>query len=131
MKRLVVMLLVCALCPVLVVQGADKKKKTTKKEQTTPKPAPNPQGPAEKGNEGETGKLTGTIIKVDGGKVTIKGAEKTLMVMPYWQGGSPKAGGGFDKGMMQQISAFKVGDKITVGWKFAEHYRIESIAKAE
>jgi ribosomal protein L21E len=130
MKRILMLLLVCALCPMLAVQGAEKKK--TKK---TPAPATkveqNPQGKPEQGNEGETGKITGTITKIDGGRVTIKGAEKTLTVMPYWQGGSPKAGGGFDKGVMRQLEAFKVGDKVTVGWKFAEHYRIEQIAKAE
>jgi hypothetical protein len=130
MKRLLALLLVCTLCPVLAVQGAEKKK--SKK---TPAPATkveqNPQGKPEQGNEGETGTLTGTITKVDGGKVTIKGGSKTLTVMPYWQGGSPKAGGGYDKGMMQQLSAFKVGDKIKVDWKFAEHYRIEKIAKVE
>ena len=130
MKRLLVLLVLCALCPLVAVQGAQKKK-TTSAPTAPSKPAPNPQGPAEKGNEGETGTLTGAITKLDGGKVTIKGAEKTLTVMPYWQGGSPKAGGGFDKVMMQQISAFKVGDKVTVGWKFAEHYRIEKIAKVE
>ncbi|MCX7008750.1 MAG: hypothetical protein NTY53_16125 [Kiritimatiellaeota bacterium] len=130
MKRFMVLLVLCALCPLVAVQGA-KKKKTTTAPAAPSKPAPNPQGPAEKGPEGETGTLTGTITKMDGGKVTIKGAEKTLTVMPYWQGGSPKAGGGYEKGMMQQISAFKVGDKIKVEWKFAEHYRIEKIAKVE
>ena len=129
MKRLLVLLVLCALCPLVAVQGAEKKKKAAAPAAPS-KPAPNPQGLAEKGNEGETGKLTGTIAKMDGGKVTIKSEAKTLTVMPYWQGGSPKAGGGFDKGVMKQLEAFKVGDKVTVEWKFAEHYRIEKIAIA-
>ena len=126
MKRFLVLLLLCALCPLVAVQGAQKKKTTT----TPSKTEQNPQGAPEKGNEGETGKITGTISKIDGGKVTIKSDAKTLTVMPYWQGGSPKAGGGYDKAMLRQLEAFKVGDKVTVEWKFAEHYRIEKIAIA-
>lgn len=41
--------------------------------------------------------------------------------MPYWRGGMPKNGGGFDKAMMKQLESFQVGDSVKVTWVFEEH----------
>jgi hypothetical protein len=81
--------------------------------------------------EGDHGMLTGIIEKIDGGKVTIKSHHATTVVMPYWRGGMPQDGGGFDKGMLERIGTLKVGEGVVVKWTFQEHYRIDSIAVAE
>lgn len=81
--------------------------------------------------EGTKGSITGTITAKEKGKVTIRGEEKTLTVMPRWKGGMPKDGGGFDQDMLRRLEEFKVGDRVTVAWTFEEHHRIDTIAKAK
>ena len=77
------------------------------------------------------GKITGEIIKKDRGKITVKGEDATLVLMPHWRGGMPKDGGGFDKEILKRLEQFKVGDKVTVKWEFEEHYRIVKIDKVD
>jgi hypothetical protein len=84
-----------------------------------------------KAKEGDKGQITGVIQKIDHGKVTIKSAEETLTVMPYWRGGMPKDGGGFDHATLEKLEKFKAGDRVTVTWTFEEHHRIDSIQKVE
>lgn len=79
----------------------------------------------------KSGEITGRITKKDGAKITVQGEHETLTLMPYWRGGMPKDGGGFDKEMVAKLGKFKVGDKVKVRWAFEEHYRIESIERAE
>lgn len=79
--------------------------------------------------EKTSGQIVGEIVKKDGGKITVKGEHETLNLMPYWRGGMPKDGGGFDKDMLRKLEGFKVGDKVRVSWKFEEHYRIETIER--
>jgi hypothetical protein len=85
------------------------------------------EGPA----KGDKGAATGVIAKMDGGKITLKVGEKETVFMPYWKGGAPKDGGGFDKDMMKTLSQFKVGDKVKISWTMEEHQRIDTIEKAE
>lgn len=54
-----------------------------------------------------------------------------MTVMPYWRGGMPADGGGFDKEMVKQLEQFKVGDTVKVTWTFEEHYRIDKIERVE
>jgi hypothetical protein len=77
------------------------------------------------------GQITGEIIKKDGAKITVKGEETTLTLMPHWRGGNPKDGGGFDKEIVKRLERFKVGDKVKVTWEFEEHYRIVTIDRVE
>ena len=75
--------------------------------------------------------VTGVIAKIDGGKVTLKVGDTEEVFMPYWRGGMPKDGGGFDKEMMKKLEQFKVGDKVKITWTMEEHQRIDSIEKVE
>jgi len=77
------------------------------------------------------GQIVGIITGKDGGKITIKGEDGQLPLLPHWRGGMPKDGGGFDKEMIKRLEQFKVGDKVNVSWTFNEHYRIETIERAE
>ena len=80
---------------------------------------------------GDKGTLTGTIEKIEKGKVTLAVDGKHYLVMPNWIGGNPKDGGGPDKQILAQVEHFKVGDAVTVAWTFNEHRRIASIAKKD
>ena len=74
------------------------------------------------------GTVTGKIVKKNGPVITVKdGRGEEMKLMPHWSGGLPKDGGGFDKGMVQRLEKFDVGDHVTVRWSFTEHYRIEAI----
>ena len=77
------------------------------------------------------GQITGKIMAKNGGKITVKGEEGQLTLMPYWRGGLPKDGGGFDKDILKQLEQLSVGDKVRVTWVFEEHYRITKIEKLE
>jgi len=77
------------------------------------------------------GQITGQITEKDGGKITVKGVDSQLTLIPHWRGGLPKDGGGFDKDMLKQLEAFKVGDAVKVTWSLDEHYRIEKIEAVE
>ena len=77
------------------------------------------------------GQITGKITTKNGGKITVKGEEGQLTLMPYWRGGLPKDGGGFDKDILKQLEQLSVGDKVRVTWVFEEHYRITKIEKLE
>ncbi len=78
---------------------------------------------------GDKGTIAGEIIKKDGPKITLKGEKETLTLVPWWKGGMPKDGGGFDKEIVAKLKEFKVGDHVKVEWTFMEHYRIDSIEK--
>ena len=77
------------------------------------------------------GQIVGQITQMNGGQMTVKSADSQLSLMPYWRGGMPKDGGGFDKDMLRQLEQFKVGDNVKVTWTFEEHYRIDTIERVE
>ena len=79
--------------------------------------------------KGEKGQITGQIVKKDGAIITVKNEKETLKLYPYWRGGMPADGGGFEKDMVRTIEKLKVGDKVTVRWTMEEHARIDAIEK--
>ena len=81
--------------------------------------------------KGATGVFTGKIVKKDGGKITVEGEQGRVTFFPYWRGGMPKDGGGFDKDMLRQREKFKVGDRVKIAWTMQEHQRIDSIQAVE
>jgi len=75
---------------------------------------------------GDTGTLTGTIGKIEKGKVTVKDGDKSTTVWPKFVNGAP------DKEIMAEVEKLKVGDKVKVEWVAdKEHQRIKSIDKVE
>lgn len=81
--------------------------------------------------KGSKGTIIGELTKKDGGNITVKSDTETMKLSPYWRGGLPKDGGGFDKEMMKRLEGFKVGSKVKVTWTLEERYRIDTIDKAE
>jgi hypothetical protein len=75
------------------------------------------------------GQITGKIVGKEGNTITVEGQDGRLALMPYWRGGMPKDGGGFDKEMVKKLEQFKVGDTVKVTWTFEEHYRIDTIER--
>ncbi|HBC89483.1 MAG TPA: hypothetical protein DCZ94_21305 [Lentisphaeria bacterium] len=95
------------------------------------KPKANPEKAIEGMKKGDKGTITGQITKIEGGKVSIKDAEKEMTVAAKWIGGAKKDGGGYDKDTMAKIEKLKVGDKVKVEWWFNEMPKIVSIEKVE
>lgn len=81
--------------------------------------------------EGDKGTIAGKIVKKDGAKITVKGESETLTLMPYWRGGMPKDGGGFDKEMVAKLKKLETGDRVKAQWTFQEHCRIDAIDRLE
>lgn len=87
----------------------------------------------EKGDHkaGDKGVIVGEIIEKDGPKITVREEREKLTLMPYWRGGNPSDGGGFDKEMVARLKDFDRGDTVKVAWTFEEHYRIDSIERTD
>lgn len=51
--------------------------------------------------------------------------------IPMWVGGVPKAGGGYDKAMVEQLDKLAKGDKVEVKWKWVEKFRIVGLKVVE
>jgi hypothetical protein len=82
--------------------------------------------PAEK-----TGAVTGTIVAKGENWLDLKPkAGPVERYMACWVGGMPKDGGGFDKEMLKTIAAVKVGDAVTLQWRYEERKRVLSVAPA-
>ena len=77
-----------------------------------------------KGNE-KGGAFVGKIVKIDGGLITVTNPNAQRTFRPYWRGGTPDAGGGFDKDLPAQFKNFAVGDRVRVRWTLEEHPRID------
>lgn len=78
---------------------------------------------------GAGGTFVGEVVKKDGAKITVEGGGKTMTFVPHWRGGMPKDGGGFDKGMVEQLRKIERGDRVQIKWVFLEHNRVEEIKK--
>lgn len=87
-----------------------------------------PEADKVKGNE-KGGTFVGKIVKIDGGLITVKNPNAERTFRPYWRGGNPDAGGGFDKDMLARFKNFAVGDRVRVQWTLEEHPRIDEIKK--
>ncbi|MBA4388189.1 MAG: hypothetical protein C0404_09425 [Verrucomicrobia bacterium] len=60
-------------------------------------------------------------------EVKADGAAEAVKYIPFWRGGLPKDGGGFDKEMLETIKTLAAGNRVTLTWKMEEHRRIVSI----
>ncbi|MEN9362138.1 MAG: hypothetical protein RL095_3673 [Verrucomicrobiota bacterium] len=81
--------------------------------------------------EGDKGTVSGSILSIERGILTLTTEKGRFRVLPYWRGGMPADGGGFDKETLKKLEGFKKGDKVSVAWTFEEHPRIDSIKKLE
>jgi hypothetical protein len=59
-------------------------------------------------------------VKADGEKTAVR-------YMPYWRGGMPKDGGGYDQAMLKAIKALVAPNRVKVVWEFQERRRIVSV----
>ena len=81
--------------------------------------------------EKKSGTFVGTLAAKDGGKIVVESPNGRMEFIPYWRGGAPDKGGGFDKEMMKQLEGFEKGDRVQVKWVFEEHNRIDQIKKLD
>ena len=81
----------------------------------------------------EEKKRGGTVVGVVAAKgenwieVKADGEEKARRYTPYWRGGLPKDGGGFDKETLKQIKDVPAGSRVRLEWSFQERPRVEKI----
>ena len=92
---------------------------------------PGPKMDKEKKTEAKSGTFVGTLAAKDGGRIVVESPRGRMEFIPYWRGGAPDQGGGFDKEMMKQLEGFKTGDRVQVKWVFEEHNRIDQIKKLD
>jgi hypothetical protein len=79
---------------------------------------------------GTRGTANGVILGIEQkkGTVVLQTKDGNLLFTPIWRGGS---GGGLDKGMIERVATFKVGDKVRIAWSWEDRRRIESISAGE
>ena len=58
-------------------------------------------------------------------------SQEALKFVPYWRGGLPRDGGGFDKDTLQSIKDVKSGSKVRVSWKQDDFKRIVKVEVLE
>ncbi|HBC86899.1 MAG TPA: hypothetical protein DCZ94_08095 [Lentisphaeria bacterium] len=81
--------------------------------------------------KGDSGTFSGTITRIDNGRVTVKGDKKTIVFYVKQEKDSTNHLIGFDKAMMEKISKLTVGDKVRIAWVFDLHIRLDSIEKTD
>jgi len=81
--------------------------------------------------EAAKGKIVGLITQKEAKKIIVKGEAGDMTLVPYWKGGMPDKGGGFDKDMVKKLEHVNIGDKVEVEWTFEEHNRIDKIKVLE
>ncbi|MCY3024387.1 MAG: FecR domain-containing protein, partial [Planctomycetota bacterium] len=59
--------------------------------------------------------------------VRTEGQEESTLYMPYWKGGLPKDGGGFDKDTLALMKTLVLGSKVKLVWKLDEYPRVVSV----
>jgi RNA polymerase sigma-70 factor (ECF subfamily) len=77
--------------------------------------------------EGTKGTSTGTIVKIEKGRLLLRTTDGVLLFMPHWRGGMPKEGGGHDKATLEAMGRFKAGQQVRIAWTWSERRRIETI----
>jgi len=60
-------------------------------------------------------------------EVKTDGEERSRRYLPFWRGGAPGEGGGFDRTMLETIRKLVVPNRVEVQWKQEEHRRIVSV----
>lgn len=75
------------------------------------------------------GTVTGILTAKGADWVEVKadGAPAAVRYLPYWRGGLPQDGGGFDKDMLAVIKGLVVSNRVTLEWAMQEHRRIVSV----
>jgi len=76
-----------------------------------------------------TGTLTGILTAKGSNWIEVKadGEQDAVRYIPYWRGGMPKDGGGFDKAMLETINKLVVPNRVKLSWEKQEHLRIVSV----
>ena len=64
-------------------------------------------------------------------EVKADGAAEADRYLPFWRGGAPKDGGGFDKDMLKTIAGLRVPGRVELVWKMEEHRRIVTVKALE
>ncbi len=85
---------------------------------------------AEEGKqEPSNGTVTGILTSkgVDWIEVKADGEKTGTKYAPYWRGGMPKDGGGYDKATLEAIKKLIVPGRVTVVWEFQERRRIVTV----
>jgi hypothetical protein len=79
---------------------------------------------------GTHGTADGVILSIEQkkGTVVLQTKDGNLLFTPFWRGGS---GGGLDKGMIERVATFKVGDKVRIAWSWEDRRRIVSMSAGE
>lgn len=80
-------------------------------------------------NEPANGTVTGILTAkgADWVEVQADGAKTSVRYLPYWRGGMPQDGGGYDKAMLDTLKHVYVLNRVKLAWEFQEHKRIVSI----
>ena len=75
-----------------------------------------------------SGKLTGTVVKVEKVFITVEAEDGTRhRLMPRWVGGMPRDGGGHDREVLEQIHAVKQGQRVRLSWVIEEGKRVTGV----
>lgn len=76
--------------------------------------------------EPQGGTLTGILTAKGEAWIEVKadGAEAAVRYVPFWRGGNPADGGGYDKEMLQTIKRLVVPNRVKLTWEFQERPRI-------
>jgi len=83
------------------------------------------QPPAEPMNGTVTGILTAK--GADWIEVKADGAREPIRYVPFWRGGLPREGGGYDQDTLKAIKSLVVPNRIKVVWEMQERRRIVSV----
>jgi hypothetical protein len=60
-------------------------------------------------------------------EVKAEGEKEAVRYVPFWHGGTPNQGGGFDRQMIEIIKKIPVSNLVKLTWQMQEHRRIVSL----
>ncbi len=85
--------------------------------------------PALAADEPQKGTVTGIVTQKGDAWIVVKaeGEREGQRYVPYWRGGTPQDGGGYDKEMVAALKKVPLGTLVKLAWEFQEHRRITSI----
>lgn len=75
------------------------------------------------------GTVTGILVAKGANWIEVKadGEKEAHRYLPFWRGGLPKDGGGYDATMLATIKKLVVPNRVKLEWELQEHPRIVSI----
>jgi len=79
--------------------------------------------------EPDHGTVTGILTAkgTDWIEVQADGAKLSVRYVPFWRGGLPRDGGGYDADTLKAIKSLIVPNRVTVAWEMQERRRIVSV----